>query len=82
MVGVKNMNYKFGVRFAEILWCISLIIIVACVDINAALYIFLGIFIFMIGDGMKEVKAEFITKMIALVLLVLAVGLVVTAKMI
>ena len=43
---------------------------------------FLGIFIFMIGDGMKEVKAEFITKMVALVLLVLAVGLVVTAKMI
>ena len=39
-------------------------------------------FIFLIGDGMKEVKAEFITKMIALVLLVLAVGLVVTAKMI
>ena len=76
------MNYKFGVRFAGILWCISLIIIVACVDINAALYMFLGIFIFMIGDGMKEVKAEFITKMIALVLLVLAVGLVVTAKMI
>ena len=43
---------------------------------------FLATFIFLIGDGMKEVKAEFITKMIALVLLVLAVGLVVTAKMI
>ena len=76
------MNYKFGIRFAEILWCISLIIIVACVDINAALYMFLATFIFLIGDGMKEVKAEFITKMIALFLLVLAVGLVITAKMI
>ena len=76
------MNYKFGIRFAEILWCISLIIIVACVDINAALYMFLGIFIFVIGDEMKEAKAEFITKMVALVLLVLAVGLVITSKMI
>ena len=76
------MNYKFGAKFASILWLVSMVIIVACVDINAALYMFLGIFIFMIGDGMKEVKAEFITKMIALVLLVLAVGLVVTAKMI
>lgn len=76
------MNYKFGAKFASILWLVSIVVIVACVDINAALYMFLGIFIFMIGDGMKEVKAEFITKMIALVLLVLAVGLVVTAKMI
>ena len=76
------MSYKFGAKFASILWLVSMVIIVACVDINAALYMFLGIFIFMIGDGMKEVKAEFITKMIALVLLVLAVGLVVTAKMI
>ena len=76
------MNYKFGIGFAEILWCISLIIIVACVDINAALYMFLGIFIFVIGDEMKEAKAEFITKVVALVLLVLAVGLVITSKMI
>ena len=76
------MNYKFGAKFASILWLVSIVVIVDCVDINAALYMFLGIFIFMIGDGMKEVKAEFITKMIALVLLVLAVGLVVTAKMI
>ena len=76
------MNYKFGAKFASILWLVSIVVIVACVDINAALYMFLGIFIFMIGDGMKDVKAEFITKMIALVLLVLAVGLVVTAKMI
>lgn len=76
------MNYKFGIKFASILWLISIVVIVACVDINAALYMFLGIFIFVIGDGMKEVKAEFITKMIALVLLVLAVGLVITAKMI
>ena len=76
------MNYKFGAKFASILWLVSIVVIVSCVDINAALYMFLGIFIFMIGDGMKEVKAEFITKMIALVLLVLAVGLVVTAKMI
>ena len=76
------MNYKFGAKFASILWLVSIVVIVAFVDINAALYMFLGIFIFMIGDGMKEVKAEFITKMIALVLLVLAVGLVVTAKMI
>ena len=76
------MNYKFGAKFASILWLVSIVVIVACVDINAALYMFLGIFIFMIGDGMKEVKAEFITKMIALVLLVLAVGLVVTVKMI
>lgn len=76
------MNYKFGVKFASILWLVSIVVIVACVDINAALYMFLGVFIFVIGDGMKEVKAEFITKMIALVLLVLAVGLVVTAKMI
>lgn len=76
------MNYKFGAKFASVLWLVSMVIIVACVDINAALYMFLGIFIFMIGDGMKEVKAEFITKMVALVLLVLAVGLVVTAKMI
>lgn len=43
---------------------------------------FLATFIFLIGDGMKEVKAEFFTKMVALVLLVLAVGLVITAKMI
>lgn len=76
------MNYKFGAKFASILWLVSMVIIVACVDINAALYMFLGAFIFVIGDGMKEVKAEFITKMIALFLLVLAVGLVVTAKMI
>ena len=76
------MNYKFGIRFAEILWCIALIIIVACVDINAALYMFLGIFIFVVGDEMKDAKAEFITKIIALVLLVLAVGLVITSKMI
>lgn len=76
------MNYKFGAKFASILWLVSIVVIVACVDINAALYMFLGAFIFVIGDGMKEVKAEFITKMIALVLLVLAVGLVVTAKMI
>ncbi|MEO5298681.1 hypothetical protein V4S36_08995 [Enterococcus cecorum] len=76
------MNYKFGAKFASILWLVSIVVIVACVDINAALYMFLGVFIFVIGDGMKEVKAEFITKMIALVLLVLAVGLVVTAKMI
>lgn len=76
------MNYKFGAKFASVLWLISIVVIVACVDINAALYMFLGVFIFVIGDGMKEVKAEFITKMIALVLLVLAIGLVVTAKMI
>ncbi len=76
------MNYKFGAKFASILWLVSIVVIVACVDINAALYMFLGVFIFLIGDGMKEVKAEFITKMVALVLLVLAVGLVVTAKMI
>ena len=76
------MNYKFGAKFASILWLISIVVIVACVDINAALYTFLGVFIFLIGDGMKEVKAEFLTKMIALVLLVLAVGLVITANMI
>ena len=76
------MNYKFGAKFASILWLVSIVVIIACVDINAALYTFLGVFIFLIGDGMKDVKAEFITKMVALVLLVLAVGLVVTAKMI
>ena len=76
------MNYNFGAKFASVLWLVSMVIIVACVDINAALYMFLGVFIFVIGDGMKEVKAEFITKMVALVLLVLAVGLVITAKMI
>ena len=76
------MNYKFGAKFASILWLVSIVVIVSCVDINAAHYMFLATFIFLIGDGMKEVKAEFITKMIALVLLVLAVGLVVTAKMI
>ena len=76
------MNYKFGSKFASILWLVSIVVIVACVDINAALYMFLATFIFLIGDGMKEVKAEFITKMIALFLLVLAVGLVITAKMI
>ena len=76
------MNYKFGAKFASILWLVSIVVTIACVDINAALYTFLGVFIFLIGDGMKDVKAEFITKMVALVLLVLAVGLVVTAKMI
>ncbi|MDZ5589930.1 hypothetical protein [Enterococcus cecorum] len=76
------MNYKFGAKFASILWLVSIVVIVACVDINAALYMFLATFIFLIGDGMKEVKAEFITKMIALVLLVLAIGLVIKAKMI
>lgn len=76
------MNYKFGAKFASILWLVSIVVIVACVDINAALYMFLATFIFLIGDGMKEVKAEFITKMIALFLLVLAVALVITAKMI
>lgn len=76
------MNYKFGAKFASILWLISIVVIVACVDINAALYMFLGIFIFVIGDEMKDAKAEFITKVVALVLLVLAVGLVITSKMI
>lgn len=76
------MNYKFGAKFAETLWYIALIIMISCVDINAAMYTVLGLFIFTIGDGMKDVKAEFITKLIALVLLALAIGLVITANMI
>ena len=79
------MNHKFGERVTGAIWLAGVIAIVFCADLNAGLYMSLSAFIFVLGDKLESKQAfkeAFITNLIGLVLLVLSIGLVVTAKMI
>lgn len=79
------MNYKFGEKVTGTIWLVGVIAIVFCADINAGLYMSLSAFILVLADKLKSkmaFKEAFITNLIGLVLLVLSIGLVVTAKMI
>lgn len=79
------MDYKFGEKITGTIWMVGVISIVLCIDINAGLYMTLSAFMMALAGELRKksaFKEAFITNLISMVLLVLAVGLVVTAKMI
>lgn len=79
------MDYKFGEKITGTIWMVGVISIVLCIDINAGLYMTLSAFMMALAGELRKksaFKEAFITNLISMVLLVLAVGLVVTSKMI
>lgn len=77
------MDYKFGEKLTGTIWTVGVIAMVLCVDINAGLYMTLSAFILSVGEKLRDktaFKEAFITNLIGVVLLVLAIGLVITSK--